>query len=326
MVCLSSGEYYLGGEAMKAVHLACGAGGITLGFERAGIETEYAFDVWPVAVESHRANFPNRPCEVCDIREVQASDLPHADCWTCGIPCEPYSIAGSRKGENDQRDIAFEVARLIREGKPQYIFLENVPPFQASAGAAAIREALAGYAVLEAVFLHADYGVPQLRRRWHIVASSTPPAPVPEPTHSECPSLFGLRPWIRFGAIRDGTGVEPISARALRYVFNHSIKNAAKYGDGFAPIIITDDDVLSTILSSQYKGQWRTNVSIVYEDGCLRPLSLLEARRGQGFPDDFVFCGGRINQWQQVGGAVAPPFAEAVAKAIILNRSVIVWR
>jgi DNA (cytosine-5)-methyltransferase 1 len=309
---------------VKAVHLCCGAGGITLGFERAGIATAYAFDVEPVVVETHRANFPGAPCQLRDIREIHAGDLPPAGVWTCGIPCEPFSRAGRQLGSADPRDISLELARLINEAEgigelPTFIFLENVPPYQDSKGAEAIRQELqtVGYAFREAVFCHADYGVPQKRLRWHLIAARGRSIPRPEPTHCEGgPDLFGLLPWIRFGAIRDGAGVAPVTAKELRFAFRHVVRTTIKHGNAFVPIIIDDDSVLPTVMSGDWRGAGRAQVRLVYESGTLRPLSFIEARRGQGFPDEFIFLGTVQQRWKSVGQAVPPPFAGAVARAI----------
>lgn len=314
-------------RALTAIHLACGGGGVTLGFVQAGVRTALAFDVDPVCIETHRANFPGDPVEVHDIRDVRASGLPAADVWTCGIPCEPYSVAGRKLAERDPRDISREVMRLIREAGdacqlPHYIFLENVPPFATSAGATAIREALTDYAIFEAILCHADYGIPQKRKRWHVVASLSSPAPIVEPTHCEFgPDLFGRQPWVRFETIRDGMGVKPVSARMLRGIFRRLINNAVRYGNAFQPAIVTKDDLLPTIMSSDYKGAGRSQGLLIYEDdGRLRPVSFVEARRGQGFPDDYTFAGTVEQRWGQVGRAVAPPVARAVANAIVAHR------
>jgi DNA (cytosine-5)-methyltransferase 1 len=311
--------------AMRAIHLCCGGGGTTLGFEQASLETAFAFDVDPVAIETHKANFPSVPAKVCNIRGITARELPYSDVWTCGIPCEPFSNAGRRLGSADVRDISAEVARLIKEAdrgkRPQFIFLENVPPYRGSTSAEVIRRALqdTGYIFNEAIFCHADYGVPQRRLRWHLIAKRHEwSIPWPEPTHCKGgPDLFGLRSWIHFGAIRDGTGVEPVSAKAIRFMLRHVARNAAKYGNAYMPAIIDDDSMLPTVMSGDWRGAGRAQVRLVYEAGVLRPLSFLEAKRGQGFPDSFVFMGNRKQQWQLVGQAVPPPFAAAVARAIL---------
>lgn len=187
---------------MNALHLCCGAGGITLGFERAGIETAWAFDRASVAIETHRLNFPDRQADVRDIRDVKGDELPDADVWTCGIPCEHYSEAGSM---DDYDIVSAELNRLLLEASaagsgPRYVFLENVHRYQKSVCCQMIRDALdeAGFYHREHIFRHADYGVPQRRRRWHLIASRTRPVPWPTPTHWEQADLLGTQPWRTF--------------------------------------------------------------------------------------------------------------------------------
>jgi DNA (cytosine-5)-methyltransferase 1 len=318
-----------GAAAMNAIHLCCGAGGITLGFEWAGIRTAFAFDINPVAVETHRMNFTAAPCEVRDIRSVHPSDLPPADVWTCGIPCEPFSMAGQRLGEDDGRDVSADLSRLIREARangnaPRFFFLENVPPYGKTVSAAFIRSALDGYHAVEAVFRHADYGVPQMRERWHLIASRFTPAPIPEPTHSEQPNLFGARPWITFGDVREPHPAEPhyMSARALKGIIRRQRSKALMAEErgtsAYAALFVVEDgDLVPTILSSWGKGISRSQTTVVFDDYRFRGPTFRECCRIQGFPDDFNFCGNRRERYEQVGRAVPPPFAEAVARAIL---------
>jgi DNA (cytosine-5)-methyltransferase 1 len=319
-----------GNRVLTAVHLCCGAGGTTLGFERAGIATAYAFDISPVVVETHRANFPGAPCEVRDIRQIQARDLPPADVWTCGIPCAPFSEAGMRLGAEDERDISRDLAGLIADAAggpsaPRCVFLENVRFYRDSASAELVRAALRPlYNVFEAIFAHADYGVPQTRRRWHLVAALKPSGvPIPEPTHAEHPTLFGQKPWRRFGDIREESPDKPrcMSARALKDIIRRQrskVLSAIKHGAGpySTLFVVEDNDLLPTILASWYKGISRNQAVVVFDDYRFRLPTFLETKRAQGFPDDFVFCGTKKDRWGMVGRAVPPPFAEAVARAI----------
>lgn len=310
---------------MNAVHLLCGAGGLSLGFERAGIETVLAFDLNAEMVAMHRVNCSGE-CRQMDVREAYAVDL-QADVWTCGIPCEPFSVAGDGGGHSDPRDVSFEVVRLLSEASklewPTYVFLENVPPYRKSEGAARIRAVLrdGGFEhILEAVFLYADYGVCQMRRRWHIVASRGAVTPIPMPTHSEFPDLFGQQPWVRFGEIRD-RGPDRgdwLSPRALRGIFRRIASSAAKYGDSYTPMVVDDGDLMPTVVSA-----WRARVNgttpLIYDEARLRAPTLIEGRRAQGFPDDFQLTGNLTTQWKAVGQAVAPPFAEAVGRAMLAS-------
>jgi DNA (cytosine-5)-methyltransferase 1 len=318
------------GGSVRAVHLCCGAGGTTLGFERAGIATAYAFDVSPVVVETHRANFPGAPCEVRDVREVRAGELPRADVWTCGIPCAPFSEAGLKLGHRDGRDVSPELARLIAEacagpGAPRYVFLENVRPYRESVGAELIRAALRPhYDLFEAVFRHADYGVPQLRRRWHLLAALKPHrAPVPEPTHAEHPNLLGLEPWVRFGDVRERDPQRPryMSARALKGIIRRQrrkMRIAVERGCGAHSTlyVVEDHDLMPTVMATAYKGISRNQAVVVFDDYRFRCPTELENARAQGFPDDFVFCGSARQRSEQIGRAVPVQFAGAVARAI----------
>jgi len=307
---------------MNAIHLCCGAGGITLGFERAGIRTLYAFDINPIAVETHRTNFVDATCEVRDIRTIHANELPRADVWTCGIPCEPFSISGKMLGHTDERDLSFEFVRLLIEERqlkclPQFVFLENVPPYAHTAGVAAIKAQLQDFAVIDAMFCYANYGTPTTRRRWHLIASQVQPAPCPEPTHSEQPDLFGLLPWIRFGEIREHGVSNYASCHKLNMWVRRIAKRSESSRGGFLPRIYDDEDVAPTMLTSTYKGFGQKQMALVYDDGRLREFTELEARRTQGFQDDFIFCGNQEQRWAQIGRAVPPPFAKAVARAIM---------
>lgn len=106
-----------------------------------------------------------------DITKINEKELPDFDMFTGGFPCQPFSTAGSMKGELDPRGSLFaDIVRICREKKPKYIFLENVvslcrgrfkPTFEAILD---IFDVI-GYDVRTGVLNSADYGVPQSRQR-----------------------------------------------------------------------------------------------------------------------------------------------------------------
>lgn len=322
---------------MNAIHLCCGAGGITLGFERAGIKTALAFDIQEVAVETHKANFPQAPAEVLDIRFVQASDLPAVDVWTCGIPCSEYSLAGLRTMDDA---VSWELARLLNGSveagnAPSYLFLENVREYKNSNAAQAVRDAVdrAGLLQKEAIFKHANYGVAQVRKRWHLLAGADS-VPCPEPTHAEYPNLFGLIPWVTFGEIRqkleDIEDPKFMSAVALTGIIRRQRRKTQVGVDKNCGVhaclyVVKDDDMMYTMMASSYKGLSRNQAVVVAEEATFngvkwvgfREPTELEWRRSQGLPDDFIVCGNKRQRYEQVGRAVAPSMAEAVAKAMV---------
>ena len=64
-----------------------------------------------------------------DISNIKSKDIPNADVLVAGFPCQPFSIAGYRKGFEDERgNTFFQLARVIRDKKPKVIFIENVVP------------------------------------------------------------------------------------------------------------------------------------------------------------------------------------------------------
>ena len=110
-----------------------------------------------------------------DVRRVGADDLPESDCYCGGFPCQSFSVAGKRGGFEDTRGtLFFEVMRLARERKPEYLFLENVAGLLSHDGGNTfwtilntIRES--GYDVEYQVLNSKNFGVPQNRERVFII-------------------------------------------------------------------------------------------------------------------------------------------------------------
>jgi len=264
-----------------------------------------------------------------DMRDVHGSDLPPADVWTCGIPCEPFSVAGRRLEHEDERDISIELPRLLHESKradrgPRFVFLENVPLYRNSLGAQCIKEAFRGWAIWESIVAYADYGVCQKRQRWHLIAYRDGNAPVPQPTHAEQADMFGRLAWTRFGEIRERPVEDPhyMSARALRGIIRRQasktlsglVHNSGVYSTIY---VVDDEDMMPTVLSSSYKGISRNQAVVVFDEFRFRMPTWLETVRAQGFPETFEFCGIMRERYEQLGRAVPPPFARAVAIALL---------
>src|SRR5690625_4343987 len=111
----------------KVISFFAGVGGIDLGFEQSGnFEVVYANEFDKNAKKTYEANFKLK-IDDRDIREVSAEDVPDADVLLAGFPCQPFSVAGYRKGfEDDRGDLFFETLRIIVKKKPAVVLLENV--------------------------------------------------------------------------------------------------------------------------------------------------------------------------------------------------------
>lgn len=162
---------------LKMGSFFCGVGGIDLGFELTKMfKTVYAneFDEYPKQV--FEANFKTK-VDLRDIHKVEPEDIPDVDIIVGGFPCTSFSLAGYRKGFEDERtgDLFFELARLIKAKKPKYIFLENVKNLVGHDDGKTFKIILdcledIGYHVKYQVLNAAQYGnIPHGRERIYIV-------------------------------------------------------------------------------------------------------------------------------------------------------------
>jgi len=162
---------------MKFLDFFSGVGGFRLGFEMAGHECVGHVEWDKYAQQSYTAMHDVKEDEYVgwDIRAVRASELPHADCWNFGAPCQDFSIAGQRAGmEGDRSSLVREVFRLVREteeeNRPEWLLYENVKGMLSSNGG---RDFLGiilemdelGYDVEWQTLNSKNFGVPQNRER-----------------------------------------------------------------------------------------------------------------------------------------------------------------
>ena len=112
---------------MRHASFFSGAGGLDLGFERAGITTVSVSEIDPYANAVLAERFPGAP-NLGSITEVDANDIPEADIWSGGFPCQDLSVAGKRAGFGGERSsLAFKFLNLVEQRRPRWLVLENVP-------------------------------------------------------------------------------------------------------------------------------------------------------------------------------------------------------
>lgn len=154
-----------------------GVGGIELGFEQTGkFRVVYANEFDKNAQITYAENYPQTLLDKRDIHEVDSKEVPVSDLIVGGFPCQAFSIAGYRKGfEDDRGDLFFELLRIIKDNKPKVLFIENVKNMVTHDHGntfKVIREALTmnGYFIKWKVLNGKDYGnVPQNRERIYVV-------------------------------------------------------------------------------------------------------------------------------------------------------------
>ena len=160
---------------MKVAGFFSGVGGIELGFEQVGFDVIYSNEIDKNAAETFLKN-NNSKLIVDDIYNVKSDDVPDIDVIVGGFPCEAFSIAGYRKGFEDERgEVFFQLARIIKDKMPRVIFIENVKNLVSHDNGntfKVIKETLENYGYyLKTMVLNAsEYGnIPQNRERVYII-------------------------------------------------------------------------------------------------------------------------------------------------------------
>lgn len=173
-------------EPIKYIDLFCGIGGFRYASDRAlsnlGLHGECVFssDIDKYAQDAYEANFGERPTG--DITKVSASDIPDFDMLLGGFPCQSFSICGLMKGFEDKTrgTLFFDIARILKEKKPQAFVLENVKNLASHDGGKTLQTILdtlrdeLGYHVDYHLLNALDFGLPQKRERIIIIGSQRP--------------------------------------------------------------------------------------------------------------------------------------------------------
>lgn len=117
-------------EKMSVASFFAGVGGIDLGLEQTGkFKVVYANEFDPSPVKTYELNFKDIKVDNRDIHDVKSDEIPDVDMVAGGFPCQAFSIAGYRKGFEDDKGrgtLFFELLRIIHDKKPRFVFLENV--------------------------------------------------------------------------------------------------------------------------------------------------------------------------------------------------------
>ncbi len=161
---------------MRHASFFSGAGGLDLGFERTGIRTVSVSEIDPYANAVLAERFPDA-ANLGSITEVNANDIPEADIWSGGFPCQDLSVAGKRAGFAGKRSsLAFTFLDLVEQRRPRWLVLENVPGLLSSNHGRDFGRLLnemdqLRYGVAWRTLDARHFGIAQRRRRVFLVAS-----------------------------------------------------------------------------------------------------------------------------------------------------------
>ncbi len=308
-------------KVYKTLDLFAGIGGIRIGFERAGFETVFGNDFDAYCKATYDLNFENVPLRVSDISKIKSSELPDFDILLGGFPCQPFSIAGYRRGflDTGRGDLFFEIVRILRDKKPQAVFLENVKNLKSHDKGRTfkiISDALKdlGYHVKMEVLNSMKYGnVPQNRERVYIVGFKSEaqlnafefPSPivltkkVSDLLDKEVDKKYYYNKSILYPILK-----ESIKKKGVVYQWRRKYVRENKSG------------VCPTLTANM--GMGGHNVPLVKDNKGIRKLTPRECARFQGFPENYklpsILPDTRL--YKQFGNSVTVTVIERVAKEI----------
>jgi DNA (cytosine-5)-methyltransferase 1 len=324
---------------LKSIDLFAGIGGIRLGFEQAfedKIETVFVSE-WDIhAAKTYRVNFTTPDKINGDITKIDENDVPEFDICLAGFPCQAFSMAGSRKGFDDdykglsRGTLFFDVVRICALRQPKVVFCENVKglthhdkgrTFKIIVGAL---EQI-GYNVVTKVLNSKDFGVPQNRERIYIVGFRKDI----DSTKFEFPEGSGSKV-----AIRSILENDPVSTKyylSERYL-NTLIKHKERHqnaGNGFGYEIRDIDGIAGAIVCGGM-GRERnllkdprqnslvpiTNIVGPINDKGIRKMTPREWARLQGFPDTYRLELADVHLYKQFGNSVTVPVIKSIALKI----------
>ena len=168
------------------IDLFCGAGGLSLGFSRAGFQSQAAFDNWQPAVETYRANLGDHVRRIAITYDLE---IPRPTVIVGGPPCQGFSSAGMRRADDVRNSLVGEYSRLIARVRPAAFVFENVEGFLTGSRGDFVLELLeplieAGYRIHLRKINAAHFGVPQHRKRVIGIGGLGWNPSFPEPTHA----------------------------------------------------------------------------------------------------------------------------------------------
>lgn len=338
-------------KSFTFIDLFSGAGGMSKGFEMAGFSPVLAIDNWQDALDTYKSNTPSAETLCADLSNIdilaikERYNLHNVDLIIGGPPCQGFSIAGKRIIDDVRNKLYKSFVSFVKVFSPKVFVMENVPNIL-TIGGGIVRESILndfnelGYHVEYRVLTASDYGVPQNRRRAIFVGFREGEYVFPKPNVANKVTAGQALSDLPENSLADGTPY-PISAQsefqvwARKFstgIFNHeatvhnertrSIINLVPDGGNYKNLPVELQNTRKVHIA--WTRLCSTKPSITIDTGHRhhfhykynRIPTVRECARIQSFPDDFVFSHSRTSQYRQVGNAVPPLMAKAIAESL----------
>lgn len=300
------------GATLSCIELCAGGGGMALGLERAGFDAVALVENDPAACQTLRLNRPNWPVIEDDVRQWTPPERP-VDLLAGGVPCSPFTMAGTLDGHLDDRDLFPRALDLVAKIKPRAVLFENVPnlmtvtfiPYRRMVSE---RLAALGFQAHWLVMNASDFGVPQHRSRLFIVGiredfSWPEPKATPRTVAGAVGDLMASRGWP--GAVAWSQGANTPAPTLVGGSKKHNggpDLGPTRSRRAWAALGIDGRALANEPPGPDFEGQPR--------------LTLRMTARIQGFPDDWSFVGGKGVAYRQIGNALPPAVACGIGQQI----------
>jgi len=292
---------------MKCFSMFSGIGGFDLALQNLGHEMIGACEIDRYARQIYAKQFPRVKIWE-DATKINPTELPEFELLCAGFPCQAFSMAGKRLGFEDTRGTLFyEIARIAREKKPSYLFLENVKGLLNHDNGRTFATIIStfydlGYDVEWQVF-NSKYFVPQNRERIFIIGHFRE-----KPTRQ----IFPIR---ENDTINDKSyNKEQAERKWVWRKISGAICSNYKKGEGTGTMIYHNQPNMVNRIQERINTCALTSTFSLLENEKIRMLTPLECERLQGFPDNWTDGISDTQRYKCIGNAVTVPVIEYIAK------------
>lgn len=292
---------------MKVVDLFCGCGGLSLGFEKAGMDVVAGYDNWNPAISTYMRNFthPIKRLDLSDI-SIACEDISQysPDMIIGGPPCQDFSSAGLRNEDNGRGDLTLSFANIVASLRPTWVLMENVATITKTRKLSQAKDIFrsAGYGLTQIVLDASLCGVPQKRKRFFLIGK------------------LGAPDGFIADFIRSRQSERPMSVKdylgdkiEIEYYYRHPRSYARR---GVFSVYEPSPTIRGVNRPIPRGYVIHHNDPVNTLEG-VRPLNTHERSLIQTFPEDFIFDGNKSETEQMIGNAVPVNLGRFVAKSIL---------
>jgi DNA (cytosine-5)-methyltransferase 1 len=334
---------------IKGIDFFCGAGGLTRGLLDAGIAVLAGVDTDARLKATYEDN--NKPSKFLaqDIRDINIKQLRKqlgirsgdGVLYAACTPCQPFSTLNQMRGKDDRKSLLLSFARLVKQAPPDFILVENVPGLNTAYGREIYEQfadIMTRYRFLDpaaAMLDAADFGIPQVRKRFILLAARHQAVSLPVPSTAERATVGQFLP--RYPPISDGESSDQYHNHVARLLpAHHKRILQAVPPNGGSRSDVADVSILLPCHQSRpnvhkdvFGRMWWDKPAPTLTCRCTdvycgrfahpeqdRGLSLREAAALQTFRDDYVFKGTFFHIAKQIGNAVPVDFARQLGESL----------